>query len=593
MADINIVVAAQVGGAIGPLQQVQRQTRAVGAQVIAASGKVKQFGGIMGSATRDVRKFALGGLQQAGYQIGDYAVQVANGTSKMQAFGQQAPQLLQIFGPFGAIIGAGVAIFAAFGVAMSKSGQEMSNFGGMLGTLQTPLSNVVSSIWAIKDAFSGMSTLFLQNIDTLLIAVGLFASYVGIRMVAAAIRASASTGMLSSAMVTFRAAVLASAIASGGFTGALTIMRAAVLVLGGALAAVGRILLTFLPIAILFGVAKLVEMFLNLKNAVGGVGMALGALRDVFSMFVDAIGSRIDVFVLYFKRMGPMLQAFFGGIINLISATITAGINQIIDGVNTIYEKVGLTQLQPLVGGDIIDLTAIQTKLADLDSQISDASDKAAGGWDAFKTKLSEIFGLMQDPAPVNIFSEGLANAADKGKSSLTEMQERVKSIATSITTSMSNAFMSMVDGTSSAKDAFKSMARDIIKQLYQVLVVQRMVNSLLGVMGFSKGVSGDFTEWSNPFAGKRAMGGPVTGGKPYLVGENGPEIVVPSRTATVLPNGQGGGGVTVVQNISVTTGVQQTVRAEIMGLMPQIAAASKAAVLDAKRRGGAFAGAF
>ena len=212
MADINIVVAAQVGGAIGPLQQVQRQTRAVGAQVIAASGKVKQFGGIMGSATRDVRKFALGGLQQAGYQIGDYAVQVANGTSKMQAFGQQAPQLLQIFGPFGAIIGAGVAIFAAFGVAMSKSGQEMSNFGGLLGTLQTPLSNVVSSIWAIKDAFSGMSTLFLQNIDTLLIAVGLFASYVGIRMVAAAIRASASTGMLSSAMVTFRAAVLASAI---------------------------------------------------------------------------------------------------------------------------------------------------------------------------------------------------------------------------------------------------------------------------------------------------------------------------------------------------------------------------------------------
>jgi len=29
------------------------------------------------------------------------------------------------------------------------------------------------------------------------------------------------------------------------------------------------------------------------------------------------------------------------------------------------------------------------------------------------------------------------------------------------------------------------------------------------------------------------------------------------------------------------------------MGLMPQIAEASKAAVLDAKRRGGAFAGAF
>ena len=60
-------------------------------------------------------------MQQAGYQIGDYAVQVSNGTSKMQAFGQQAPQLLQIFGPIGAIVGAGVAVFAALAVAVQRS----------------------------------------------------------------------------------------------------------------------------------------------------------------------------------------------------------------------------------------------------------------------------------------------------------------------------------------------------------------------------------------------------------------------------------------------------------------------------------------
>ena len=56
---------------------------------------------------------------------------------------------------------------------------------------------------------------------------------------------------------------------------------------------------------------------------------------------------------------------------------------------------------------------------------------------------------------------------------------------------------------------------------------------------------------------------------------------------------GEGGDTVTINQNINVTTGVQQTVRAEVMGLMPQIAEASKAAVLDAKRRGGAFGKAF
>ena len=54
-----------------------------------------------------------------------------------------------------------------------------------------------------------------------------------------------------------------------------------------------------------------------------------------------------------------------------------------------------------------------------------------------------------------------------------------------------------------------------------------------------------------------------------------------------------GGGGTTVVQNISISTGVSQTVRAEISQLMPQIAEASKAAVLDAKQRGGSFGKAF
>ncbi|MGA0895591.1 MAG: hypothetical protein ACO3S5_13285, partial [Ilumatobacteraceae bacterium] len=44
-----------------------------------------------------------------------------------------------------------------------------------------------------------------------------------------------------------------------------------------------------------------------------------------------------------------------------------------------------------------------------------------------------------------------------------------------------------------------------------------------------------------------RASGGPVNAGQPYLVGERGPEIVVPGRSGTVIPNnriGGSGGGV-------------------------------------------------
>lgn len=47
-----------------------------------------------------------------------------------------------------------------------------------------------------------------------------------------------------------------------------------------------------------------------------------------------------------------------------------------------------------------------------------------------------------------------------------------------------------------------------------------------------------------------RASGGPVTGGRPYLVGEMGPELFVPGRSGTIIPNGSGGGGnVNIVVN--------------------------------------------
>lgn len=48
--------------------------------------------------------------------------------------------------------------------------------------------------------------------------------------------------------------------------------------------------------------------------------------------------------------------------------------------------------------------------------------------------------------------------------------------------------------------------------------------------------------------AGKRAMGGPVGAGMPYLVGERGPEVFVPRVSGTIVPNGGG----TIVQYVTV-----------------------------------------
>ena len=63
----------------------------------------------MSISGKGMRRFELF-AQQAGYQIGDFAVQVQSGTNVAVAFGQQMSQLLGFLGPYGAIAGAGIAI---------------------------------------------------------------------------------------------------------------------------------------------------------------------------------------------------------------------------------------------------------------------------------------------------------------------------------------------------------------------------------------------------------------------------------------------------------------------------------------------------
>jgi hypothetical protein len=52
-----------------------------------------------------------------------------------------------------------------------------------------------------------------------------------------------------------------------------------------------------------------------------------------------------------------------------------------------------------------------------------------------------------------------------------------------------------------------------------------------------------------------RAVGGPVSAGSPYVVGERGPELFVPSAAGTIVPNGAGG-GTTIVSHITINGNV-------------------------------------
>jgi hypothetical protein len=74
-------------------------------------------------------------MQQAGYQVQDFIVQVQGGQSALVAFSQQGSQLAGAFGPGGAVIGAVIALSTV-----------------VAGTLVASLGNGKSAVDALKDA---------------------------------------------------------------------------------------------------------------------------------------------------------------------------------------------------------------------------------------------------------------------------------------------------------------------------------------------------------------------------------------------------------------------------------------------------------
>ena len=96
--------------------------------------------------------------------------------------------------------------------------------------------------------------------------------------------------------------------------------------------------------------------------------------------------------------------------------------------------------------------------------------------------------------------------------------------------------------GQLSIKSMVDSMLSDLARLSFDKLVAQPLTNFV------ESAVSGLFS-----FGGGRATGGPVSQSQAYLVGENGPELFVPSGAGQIDPlTNSRGGGMTV--NFNVTT---------------------------------------
>jgi lambda family phage tail tape measure protein len=100
----------------------------------------------------------------------------------------------------------------------------------------------------------------------------------------------------------------------------------------------------------------------------------------------------------------------------------------------------------------------------------------------------------------------------------------------------MEDALVSFVQ---TGKLDFKSLANSIIADLIRIQIQNSIMKPLAqATSGMS--LSGMFSSAGNFLSGLfKADGGPVAGGQPYIVGEQGPEWFVPNGAGTIVPNGK------------------------------------------------------
>jgi hypothetical protein len=203
------------------------------------------------------------------------------------------------------------------------------------------------------------------------------------------------------------------------------------------------------------------------------------------------------------------------------------------------------------------------------------------------------------DPNAVNRIKTA-SNALAQQNMQLESMVELMNGIESAMT----DAFMSMVDGSKSAKEAFADMAKAILADLAQMIVrqmVYNMLQSAMGFFGFAEGgvipmATGGVIPMAQGGIANRSSGVQGIVRQPtYLVGEGRyNEAVVPLPNGRSIPVQMHGQGASQQNNVSVNVNVAgngqattQTEGPDMNNLGRAIAAAVQKELQAQKRPGG------
>lgn len=527
------VLVAQKAFTTGAI--TQKEYAAAMAQIAAQANhagiQMNQYGEVVGVNTRKMKRFGAVGMQQVGYQVQDFAVQVQSGTSALVALGQQGSQLLGIFGPAGAIAG----MILAIGTGL------VGAFLAAKGATDEATESAISYkdiMTQTKDAISQMrleTQMLTQDIETQEEALLRNAISQAKRAEEEAEQFKDRLGILGSLYDPTKGIRIGFGF---GFTQSPEELR------------------------------KSLEARLKELQDTVALNSAAKENKKLEEESAQAEQDRIKFGDQLLKNLTARAQkavALYG---KEGEAKLRA------------EQNLELLKLENDLVAKGIELTSETAKNARYNLNVAHAMEMQE------YQRVAAIKEREQAERDAEKARKEAAEAAKKAHEEYVKSIQDMTNLANGMANSFGDAFMSLVDGTKTAKEAFRDMARSIIKQLFEILVVQQLVGAFDPKTKTATGLAGMI---GTALTGTKSIGGPVRAGHTYLVGERGPELFTAPSNGNITPNSNMGGNVVVNQTINVSTGVQQTVRTEIKSLMPQIAEASKAAVADAKRRGGSY----
>jgi hypothetical protein len=231
--------------------------------------------------------------------------------------------------------------------------------------------------------------------------------------------------------------------------------------------------------------------------------------------------------------------------------------------------------------GDLKNLNGIQKAFLIIHQQTLDKGKKVLEFWEKFKEaientrrateagreaakrymddlsdRLLELKGRYEELARVQLAREiTIADPKEKqkaiddiiAKKKIVEQAEVLYGYLDRLSGGLTDIFMNMFMDIGKGWDTMFGNAKkglhDLLNQMAAEIFQSQVKNFFLGVL--NKVFGGGFLE-------ARAAGGPVASGRPYLVGERGPELFVPHGSGTVVSNESVGGTTINVGGITV-----------------------------------------